>query len=483
LGKTAVSPELFTSLGDLLKYLRRREGLTQRELAIQVGYSDTQISRIEQNQRVPDDAMLNAQFIPALHLEREPRWTVRLLELARQTRTSVLPEDEAAEKTEVQTNLPSLLTTFIGREKELSEIIQLIGEHRLVTLTGPGGIGKTRLSIKVGSQILENYQNGVWFVELAALTNPDLLAQTVASVLGVATQSSTIPYTQLLINFLYRKSALIILDNCEHILDACAQLTDLLLKNCSHVHILTTSRQPLGILGEVQYRLPALGLPSDHYEIGIIMEFEAVRLFEERAKLAQPDFTFTPDNADSVVKICKLLDGIPLAIELAAARVNIFTTDQIAERLVDRLDLLKGGSRTALARNQTIRASIDWSWNLISNDERILLRRLTVFSGGWTLEGAEFVCSTVGIEEAQISDLLSLLVAKSLVIPLRHRERDRRFFLHTTIKQYAHQKINEAGEQEYILSRHLKYFADLSSLAESGIEGPQQLVWIDRLFD
>ena len=481
--KAAVSPEQFTSFGDLLRYLRRREELTQLELAIQVGYSDTQISRIEQNQRVPDEATLKALFVPALHLDQEVDWVGRLLELARLARQGDLPENEPVVKSVTPNNLPALLTSFIGREREQAEIEQLIGTHRLVTLTGSGGVGKTRLSLKVGGQILEKYANGVWFVELAPLSDPELLAQTVASVLGIVTQSSTISHLQLLINFLCAKNALLILDNCEHLLDACAEFSDTLLKNCSQLNILATSRQPLGVLGEMQYRLPSLGLPDSQLTIENIRGSDSVRLFEERAQLTQPDFILARENATFVTQICSLLDGIPLAIELAAARVNIFSTAQIAARLVDCFDLLTGGARTALPHHQTIRASIDWSWNLISDAEQTLLRRLTIFAGGWTLEAAEAVCSTAGIESQQVSELITQLVAKSLVIANRQAGRERRFHLHATINQYAYEKLATTGEELNIRDRHLNYFLDLSLRAEPAMRGPQQLKWFERLTD
>ncbi|HEU4772844.1 MAG TPA: helix-turn-helix domain-containing protein, partial [Candidatus Udaeobacter sp.] len=470
------------TFGDLLKYLRRREELTQRELAIQVGYSDTQISRLEQNQRVPDAATLTSLFVPALHLEREAEWVARLLELAKQARLVELPEIESTENSRPKNNLPASLTTFIGREKEQAEIIQLIGAHRLVTLTGSGGVGKTRTSLKVGGQILDDYVNGVWFIELAPLSDPALLPQTVASVFGIITRAD-IAHTQLIVNFLRTKTALLILDNCEHLLDACAALTDTLLKNCPRLKILATSREALGILGEIQYHLPSLGLPDIQQTLEQFRDYESVRLFEERAQLAQPDFKLTMENAASVAQICSRLDGMPLAIELAAARVNIFSTAQIAARLDDRFNLLTGGSRTALPRQQTIRASIDWSWNLISESERALLRRLTVFAGGWTLEAAESVCGAAGIESQQVSELMSQLVAKSLVVATRRPARERRFHLHETIRQYAHEKLIEADEQENIRSQHLKYFLNLSERAAPEFHGPQQMEWYDRLID
>ncbi|HET6822477.1 MAG TPA: helix-turn-helix domain-containing protein [Anaerolineales bacterium] len=481
MGAPSVSPEKFSTFGDLLKYLRKREELTQRDLALLVGYSDTQISRLEQNQRVPDAATLQALFVPALHLEHEPQWVERLLELAKQARRGEL---DAPTTTVTPNNLPASLTTFIGREKEQAEILQWISTHRLVTLTGSGGVGKTRISLQVGGQVLEEYPNGVWMAELAPLSDPELLPQTVASVFGIITQSAITSYTQPLINFLRSKTTLLILDNCEHLLDASAHLADTLLKQCPDLKILATSREALGILGEIVYHMPSLGLPDIQQTLETFREYESVRLFEERAQLAQPDFKLTLENASSVAQICSRLDGIPLAIELAAARVNMFSTAQIAARLDDRFSLLTGGSRTALPRQQTLRASIDWSWNLISGPERALLRRLTVFAGGWTLEAAEAVCSTeMDSRPGEVSELMTQLVAKSLVIIDRHLGRERRFHLHETIRQYAHEKLIEAGEQENIRSQLLKYFLDLSEQAQSALLGPNQMEWSNRLTD
>ena len=480
MSKPAVSPEKFSTFGDLLKYLRKREEFTQRELALLVGYSDTQISRLEQNQRVPDAATLRALFVPALHLDHELQWVERLLELAKQAR---LGDSSETGKKLTTNNLPALLTTFIGRENEQTEILQLLRTHRLVTLTGSGGVGKTRMSLKVGGQVLDEYANGVWLAELAPLSDPELLPQTVASALGIVLQPTS-SHTELLINFLRPKTALLILDNCEHLLDASAQLADMLLKHCPHLKLLATSREALGILGEIVYHMPSLGLPDIQQTLEKFREYESVRLFEERARLAQPDFNLTMENASSVAQICSRLDGIPLAIELAAARVNMFSTAQIAARLDDRFNLLTGGSRTALPRQQTLRASIDWSWNLLSDSERALLRRLTVFAGGWTLKAAESVCSAAGdVESNQVSELMRQLVAKSLVIAHRQPGRERRFHLHETIRQYAQEKLAEAGEQENIRSQHLNYFLDLSALAEPALHGPHQLEWYNSLTD
>ena len=485
MGKPAVSPQTFSTFGDLLKYLRKREELTQRELAIQVGYSDTQISRLEQSQRVPDAATLMALFVPALHLAHEPQWVARLLELARQARLGELPDPG---KRVTSNNLPAALTTFIGREKEQAEILQLIDTHRLVTLTGAGGVGKTRISLQVGRQVLDEYADGVWLAELAPLGDSERLPQTVAFVFGILSQSATTSYTQVLIDFLRSRTALLILDNCEHLLVASAHFADKLLKHCPQLKILATSREALGILGEIVYPMPSLGLPDIQQTLETFKSYESVRLFEERARLAQPDFQLTLENASPVAQICSRLDGIPLAIELAAARVNMFSTAQIAARLDDRFHLLTGGSRTTLPRQQTLRASIDWSWNLISDPERALLRRLTVFAGGWTLEAAESVCigeDTAGgsVEPRKVSELMTQLVAKSLVIAERQPGRERRFHLHETIRQYAHEKLFEADEHANVCSQLLNYLLELSKRAELSLHGPNQMEWYQRLTD
>lgn len=477
-GKPAVTPEQFSTFGDLLRYLRRREELTQLELAIQVGYSDTQISRLEQNHRVPDTATLTALFVPALHLERDAEWAARLLELAREARQVELPAPEIMEIPKPKNNLPVSLTTFIGREKEQKEVMELVAGNRLVTLIGSGGVGKTRTSIQVGRQVLDQYVNGVWLVELAPLGNPELVPQAVASVFGICTQAD-IPHMQSVVSYLRAKKALLILDNCEHLLDACASLADTLLKSCAQLSILATSREALAIPGEMQYRLPSLGVPDRQHALAQFRDSESMRLFEERARLAQPDFKLTPENALSVAQICSRLDGIPLAIELAAARVNIFSTEQIAARLDDRFNLLTSGSRTALPRQQTIRASIDWSWNLISDPERALLRRLTVFSGGWTLEAAESVCSTESGEG--VLGLLTHLVSRSLVIASQQPGSERRFLLHETIRQYAYEKLVEAGEVQDMRTRHLNYYFEFAKLTEPALHGPQQTEWYSRL--
>ena len=375
-------------------------------------------------------------------------------------------------------NLPTQLTSFIGREKEIEEMKQAILDHRLVTLTGVGGTGKTRLSLQVAADLLDQFPDGVWFVELASITNPDLLPQTILAAFGVVDQPGLTPL-QLLLDYLLEKRLLIILDNCEHLIAASAILTDKLLNHAHSLKILATSREALGVKGEMSWHVPSLSLPDIKHlpPIEGLSQYEAVSLFIDRAILAQPHFVVTKENASAIAQICSRLDGIPLAIELAAARVKALSADQIAKRLDNRFRLLTGGSRTALERHQTLRAAIDWSYNLLSADEKVLFSRLSVFTGGWTLEAAEAVCSQ---EEDlfDVLDLLSQLVEKSLV-NARDSGKDTRYSMLETTRQYAREKLFDSDEGETLHDRHADYFLSLAEEADKEIHGPRQLEWIN----
>jgi len=373
-----------------------------------------------------------------------------------------------------KTNLPAQITSFVGREKEQTETIQLINKHRLVSLIGMGGVGKTRLSIKVGETLLQDFSHGVWMVELAPITDSNLIPQTVASIFGLGA-TPNLPVTQVLINYLCTKNILLIFDNCEHLLDASARLADMLLKYCSNLKILTTSREPMGILGEASYQLPSLELPDANKLLNVFRDFASVRLFEERAQLAKFDFSLTMENASFVAQICHHLDGIPLALELAAVHVNQFSVEEIASQLDHVFQLLTGGSRTALHRQQTIRASIDWSWNLLTDDERMLLRRLSVFAGGWTLEAAQAVCSVDALT------LINSLAKKSLVVTNQEAGGEKRFLFHEVIRQYAHEKLVEAGEESIHQKNHLHYFVELAERADEHLHDADQNLWLSRL--
>jgi predicted ATPase len=375
-------------------------------------------------------------------------------------------------------NLPMQLTSFIGREKEMEEIRQAIRERRLVTLTGVGGTGKTRLSLQVAVDLLDQFPYGVWFVELASLTNPDLIPQTILFTFGIPEQPG-LSVLQSLQDYLHEKKLLLVLDNCEHLIQACARIANTLLSNNPALTILATSREALGVQGEMLWHVPSLSLPDVKHLPALerLSQYEAVQLFIERATLVQPHFQVTNENAPAIAQICFRLDGIPLAIELAAARVRALNVDQIAKRLDDRFRLLTGGSRTVLERHQTLRAAIDWSYNLLPVDEQLLLGRLSVFAGGWTLEAAEPVCAgDHNVSSYDVLDLLTHLVDKSLVILDRSQYR----MLETT-RQYAHEKLLEARESEPVRDRHLIYFLELAGQADKEIHGPSQVEWMHRL--
>jgi len=378
-------------------------------------------------------------------------------------------------------NLPAQMTSFIGREKETADVKQAVLGNRLVTLTGSGGTGKTRLSLQVAAELLDTFPDGVWFIELAPLTDPELVPQTMLTTMGISEQPGK-SVLQVLMDHTREKNLLIVLDNCEHLIEACAQLAGALLNHAPQLQVLASSREALGVKGELAWRVPSLALPDIKNLPGIeqVSQYEAVRLFIERASLAQPRFTVTRENAPALAQICFRLDGIPLAIELAAARVKALSVAQIAQRLDDRFRLLTGGSRTALPRQQTLRALIDWSYNLLSEAEKVLLRRLAVFAGGWTLEAAEGVCTDQDLAPYDVMDLLTNLVDKSLVFTedeagaIRYRRLE-------TIQQYSREKFLESGEADTIRTRHSGWFLQFAMTAESMLDGRDSRVWLDRL--
>ena len=385
-------------------------------------------------------------------------------------------------------NLPIQLTSFIGREKEMEEIKQSILTHRLVTLTGVGGTGKTRLALQVAADAIENFQDGVWLVELAPLSKPGLVPQAVATTLGLREQAER-AFLDMLKDYLSRKNLLLVLDNCEHLIEECAQLADVLLHAAPNLKILATSREALGIAGESTYPVRSLSLPDTRHPLPENLgQYDAVRLFIDRAVAVQPDFQITNQNAPAVAQVCVRLDGIPLAIELAAARVKGLSAEQIASRLDDRFRLLTGGSRTALPRQRTLQATIDWSYKLLAEEERALLRRLSVFVGGWTLEAAEQVCAGEDLGSHQVLELLLLLIDKSLIVPETDVSEARypaggsfRYHMLETVRQYAQERLDEAGESNHARDQHLAYFHALAEQARPHLRSAQQLVWLHRL--
>jgi predicted ATPase len=380
----------------------------------------------------------------------------------------------------VHHNLPAQMTSFIGREMEMAEIKQALSTHRLVTLIGSGGAGKSRLSLQIGTDSLHQFSDGVWLVELAPVTDPSLVPQTLISTLNLR-EDSLHTNVEILTDYLRTKNLLLLLDNCEHLVDACAQIAQTLLRACPNLHILASSRESLGIGGEVTYRVPSLVTrnptalpPLDQFE-----KIDSIRLFLERAATAKPEFTLTKENASSIAQICYRLDGIPLAIELAASRVKVLSPEQIAARLDDRFRLLTGGSRSALPRQQTLRAMIDWSYTLLSEHEKILFRRLAVFVSGWTLEAAESICGEEGTAST-VLDLLTRLVDKSLVLT-EEADDEIRYHRLETIRQYSREKLFETDEVESIRDRHLNYFVQFAELVDENLKSGNQVAWQKRM--
>jgi predicted ATPase/class 3 adenylate cyclase len=390
----------------------------------------------------------------------------------------------------IPNNLPSQLTSFIGRQAELAKANELLTKHRLLTLTGAGGTGKTRLALQVAANQLENFSDGVWFVELASLSDPSQVYRSIARVFNLREQPG-LSLGDSILDALLSRNLLLVLDNCEHLIETCSQLADKFLRSTRAIKILASSREVLGIEGEVTLRVPPLSLPSpsDHIPIEELYASEAVQLFVERARVVQHSFELNEQNAAIISQISRRLDGIPLAIELSAARIRLLKPEQIAARLDDLFKLLTGGSRSALPRQQTLEAMIDWSHNLLSAEERVLFRRLSVFVGGWNLEAAEMVCSSAQQDSSSqdpalfpedVLDLLAQLVNKSLV-QVEEDEVEARYRLLETIRQYALKKLMESGEVAVIRQNHMRYFNGYSSQARDGMLGDQQSEWMNYL--
>jgi predicted ATPase/DNA-binding SARP family transcriptional activator/Tfp pilus assembly protein PilF len=398
-----------------------------------------------------------------------------------ETPSSVAAKEKRKESP--RTNLPIPLTSFVGREREVEEVTRMLSSKRLLTLTGPGGLGKTRLAIQSSNHVLHKFKDGVWWVELASLKDGLSMTQAVAQVLGVR-EAPDQPLTESVKNFLHEKQLLLVLDNCEHLIAESAQLAEDLLTHCANLKILTTSREALGLTGEEVWSVPVLSLPTTQSETPIdsLIQYEAIRLFLERASTAKSDFTLSESNSLFVEQVCWRLDGMPLAIELAAARIKMMSVEEIARRLDDRFDFLTAGSRTALPRHQTLRAAIDWSHNLLTEQEQILFRRLAVFAGGFTLDAAEVVCGAGVLNRSEIIDLLGRLVDKSLVVVDGKPElNETRYHLLETIGQYARERLDGSGEMEPARQRHLSFFIGFAEQAEQKLKGRQQFEWLDRL--
>jgi predicted ATPase/DNA-binding CsgD family transcriptional regulator len=381
-----------------------------------------------------------------------------------------------------QHNLPAPRSSFVGREPEIEEVKRELAMRRLLTLTGVGGSGKTRLALEVARALVEAYPDGVWLVEFAPLSEEVLVPKAVAEALKVPERPAE-PLTDTLVEFLRNRELLLILDNCEHLLEAAARLVDKLLDSCSHLRIMSTSREAIGVEGEVRWLVPPLSVPEPQgtpssEELGA---YESVRLFGERARERDPSFSLSPPNALSVAEICRMLEGIPLAIELAAARVGTLSVEQISERLGGSLELLTRGGRTAVPRHRTLQGALGWSYDLLSESERRLFRKVSVFAGGWTFEASEAVCSGDGLEEREVLDLLSGLVEKSLVMVRGGDPGGARYRLLEPVRQYALDKLEESDELEEARRRHAEFFLGLAEETETEMKGPEQATWLDRL--
>jgi predicted ATPase/DNA-binding XRE family transcriptional regulator len=473
-----MSEAVSDSLADLLRRHRLTAGLTQEALAERAGLSVNGIQKLESGGTHPYRETIR-RLVQALQLTPEDQ-----LAFGAAAQTPPRHQASGARRTftDGSLDLPAPLTSFIGRDHEKDEIARLLPATRLLTLTGVGGCGKTRLALEVARLVRDRYADGVRLAELASLADPALVPQAVADALGVR-ETPTQPLVTTLIAALDRRHLLLLLDNCEHLLDACAQLADKLLRGCPRLQILATSRHALGLAGEVSRRVPSLATPPVEPPPAAeqLNEYAAVQLFVERARAFSPDFAITHRNASAIARVCERLDGIPLALELAAALVRGLSVEDIAARLDQRFRLLTGGSRTALARQQTLRATIDWSYDLLNALERTLFTRLSVFGGRWMLEAAEEVCVGGGIQREQVLELLLHLVDKSLVVAEEEREGSMLYRLLESLRQYGLEHLHASGEFEQMRSQHASYYLTLTERAEPELNQPRQAAWIERL--
>jgi predicted ATPase/class 3 adenylate cyclase len=377
-------------------------------------------------------------------------------------------------------NLPPQLTSFVGREKEIAEIVELLGQYRFITLVGTGGAGKTRCAIQIGGDLLDGSGDGVWLAELAPISDSSLVASVIAETLGVKGEPNK-PALEAVVAFLKRKRLLLILDNCEHVIDETRNVVDDILRSCPEVRILATSREGLNIAGERVYRMPSLPVPraGEHVASDAEQRYGAVALFVDRAVASDARFTFSDENAPHVAEICRRLDGIPLAIELAAARVKVLSPHQLAQKLNERFRVLTGGNRRALPRQQTMRALVDWSYDLLAEDERTLFRKLGVFAGGFTLETAVAVCGEETIDEIAILDMLSSLVDKSLV-QAEPAGSGTRYRLLESMRQYARERMEERGEHLAVAHAHAVAFCDLAEQLRDQYERVTNRAWLSQ---
>jgi predicted ATPase/DNA-binding XRE family transcriptional regulator len=496
------------SFGDWLRRTRKALDLTQAALGRKVGCSEAAIRKFEAEERRPSTQIAERlaavcdvgpserpDFVrfargnwptPPSPTTAEAPWRSFTPE-PRRTRQP----DPPALRFRPANNLPLEVTRFFGRQAEIAALTEYLAENRLVTLTGFGGVGKTRLSLRVAVEALRDFADGVWRVELAALFDPALVAQQAADAVGVRSQAGQ-PILDTLTAFLLDRQALLVLDNCEQLLAACAGLADTLLHTCPRLVILATSREPLGVSGEMVFPVPPLPVPDPGHPPAVekLDDYAALSLFVDRARLARPDYQVTPANVAALTHICRQLDGIPLALELAAARMRLLNIETLAARLDDDFRLLTGGSRGALPRQQTLRATIEWSYNLLSEGERQLLQRLSVFAGGCTLPAAEAVCGDAslgegghglhGLEASQVLDCLSGLVDKSMVQVGQGAGDEARYRLLEMVRQFGQEKLLEGGASERLSQRHAEYFLRFAETNGPQLWYKERPAWIKR---
>jgi predicted ATPase/transcriptional regulator with XRE-family HTH domain len=468
--------------GAAIRRLRQGRFWSQEQLAEKAGLRKRTIERAEAGEHLQRHTLLAiAQALglsPAEVTRPDPSLTPP------GAQASPGPEPTGALQVRTESRLPQLpapVTNFIGRTHELAEVKQRLLTTRLLTLTGPGGCGKTCLALQAAAELADTCADGVWCVELAPLFDPTLVPHLVASAVGVREEPHR-PLPATLADALHSRQLLLVLDNCEHLIAACAALAHTLLLTCPQLQLLATSREVLGVAGELAWRVPPLASPDPQRPLPLerLILYEAVQLFVERARTALLTFTVTDRNATEVAQVCHRLDGIPLAIELAAARVKVLAVEQIAARLDERFRLLTGGGRMALPRQQALQAAMDWSYDLLSEQERLLRRRLSVFARGWTLEAAEAVCAGTGLDAAEVLGRLASSEDKSLV-SVDVQTREVRYGLIETIRQYGRERLERSGDAAVVRRQHLEWYMRPAERAEPELTGADQGVWLRQL--